>query len=86
MVHDPISVLKKGTYIDSAKFIIPRNEGIIKGNELPKEKDSYQYLNNDAIEIKKNKLSINLFFYNYDAKENVAVIWNGKYKLLKRNY
>ncbi len=86
MVHDPISILKKGTYIDSAKFIIPRDQGIIKGNELPQEKDSYQYLNNNAILINQNSLKINLFYYNYDDKENRAETWNGNYKLIKRNY
>ncbi|MFV0185615.1 hypothetical protein OBK25_12960 [Empedobacter falsenii] len=86
MVHDPISILKKGTYIDSTKFEIPRNDGIIKGIELPQEKGSYPYLKNSTILINGNSLKINLFYYNYDDKENRAETWNGNYKLIKRNF
>ncbi len=86
MVHDPISLLKKGTYIDSAKYVISRPYGIIKGKELPNGPDSYPTINNNAITIKGNSLKINLIYYNFDDKANKSSVWNGNYKLVKRNF
>lgn len=86
MVHDPISALKKGTYIDSAKFTIPKAYGIIKGMEMPNEPDSYKTINNHALIIDDKTITINLFYDNYDDKVNQPSVWNGKYKLVKRNF
>ncbi len=86
MVHDPISALKKGTYMDSAKFVVTRSCGIIKGMELPKENDSYPTINNDALIIDNKTITINLFYNNYDNKIKQPSSWNGKYKLVKRNF
>ena len=86
MLHDPISAIKKGTYIDSAKFTVLKSNGIIKGKELPTDLGSYPTINNDAIIIKGNSLKINLIYYNFDDKVNKPNVWNGKYKLVKRNF
>ena len=86
MLHDPISAIKKGTYIDSAKFTVLKSNGIIKGKELPNDLGSYSTINNDAIIIKGNSLKINLIYYNFDDKVNKPNVWNGKYKLVKRNF
>jgi hypothetical protein len=86
MVHDPISALKKGTYIDSAKYVISKPYGIIKGKALPNEPGSYPTINNNAITIEGNSLKIDLIYYNFDDKVNKPNVWNGNYKLVKRNF
>ena len=80
MVHDPVSLFLKKTYEDSTTYIIPRKEGVIKGEELPTEKGYYKYVG--TIIIKNNQVEINLSFNNYDDKKLEPDNWNGKYKLV----
>jgi hypothetical protein len=35
MAHDPISFLKRGTYIETFQIVIPRDNGKIEGIEIP---------------------------------------------------
>jgi hypothetical protein len=81
MVHDPISMLKKGTYIDSMKFKIPRPEGIIGGSEIQNRPGSYKIINGKAITIKNKTMKVELFYDNYDNKKIDPSTWNGEYKL-----
>ena len=85
MVHDPISLLKGGTYIDSSTLILPRETGIIRGSEL-QEFTGYQVINNNAITIHKTELEINIITYNSDDHKKKPSLWNGKYKLIRKNY
>lgn len=85
MAHDPISLLKKTTYIDSVKFEIPRAEGIIDGLEIPNYPGSYKIMKGKAIVLDKETLKVNLFYNNYDRKTIDASTWNGTYKLKWRN-
>lgn len=78
MVHDPISLMKKGTYIDSIKFVIPQAEGTVEGKNILNEKNLQD---NNALIIQKNKLEVNIFYFNSKKSS-----WNGKYKLVKRNF
>lgn len=81
MVHDPISLFKNETYIDSAKFEIPRAEGIIDGLEIPNQPGSYKILKGNAIIITSNSMKVNLFYDNYDDKKTDPSTWNGEYEL-----
>jgi hypothetical protein len=82
MVHDPISLFLRKTYEDSAQYIIPRSEGVIKGQELP-TKEGYYKLVGDII-INDNHLKIDLSADNYDDKTLDPDTWNGDYKLVWR--
>ena len=81
MVHDPISLFKKGTYIDSAKFEIPRAEGIIDGLEIPNRPGSYKIIKGNAIIIRDKTMTFSLFYDNYDDKKTDPSTWNGNYEL-----
>jgi hypothetical protein len=84
MVHDPISLFLRKTYEDSIQYLIPRNEGVIKGEELPSEKGYYKSVG--TIAIQNEKMEINLSANNYDDKELEPDTWNGKYKLVWRKH
>lgn len=82
MVHDPISFFLRKTYEDSCQYIIPRSEGVIKGEELPTKKGYYKSVGD--IIIKDGQLKIDLTVDNYDDKTLDPDTWNGDYKLLWR--
>jgi len=86
MVHDPISLLKNGTYIDSNKFEIPRSEGIIDGLEISNRLGSYKILKGNAIVITNNTMKVNLFYDNFDQKKADPSTWNGNYELEWRTH
>lgn len=81
MVHDPISLFKKGTYIDSTKIVIPRSEGNIDGLEIPNRLGSYKIMKGNAISISNNKLQVKLYYDNYDDKKIDPSTRNGDYEL-----
>ena len=81
MVHDPISLLKDRTYVDSEKFMIPRSKGIIDGLEIPTQPGTYKILPGNAVEITDNSMKIRLFYDNYDDKTKEPSTWNGDYQL-----
>ena len=83
MVHDPISLLLGKTYEDSIIYILPRNKGVIKGEELPKDSCCYNSLG--TITIQNNQVNISLFVDNYDDKTLDPDGWNGKYNLIWRD-
>src|SRR6476620_280605 len=58
MVHDPVSLLLRKTYEDSNQYIIPRSEGVIKGQELTSQEGYYKSVGD--ITITDNHLKINL--------------------------
>lgn len=82
MVHDPISLFLRKTYEDSAQYIIPRSEGVIKGQELPTKEGYYKSVGD--ITITNNYLKIDLSADNYDDKTLDPDTWNGDYKLVWR--
>jgi membrane-anchored glycerophosphoryl diester phosphodiesterase (GDPDase) len=84
MVHDPISILRRKTYEDSMQYLIPRSVGVIKGEELPREKGYYKFVG--TIAIRNDKMEINLAVDNYDDKKLDPDTWNGKYKLVWRKH
>jgi hypothetical protein len=79
MVHDPISLLMQKTYIDSCKISLPKSEGVILGLEIPTEKGHYKYLG--SLTIKNDKMTVDLYYDNYDDKIKDPISWNGNYKL-----
>ena len=82
MVHDPVSLLLRKTYEDSAQYIVPRSEGVIKGQELPSQEGYYKSVGD--ITITDNHLKINLSADNYDDKTFDPDTWNGDYELIWR--
>jgi hypothetical protein len=84
MVHDPVSLLMKGTYIDSTKFVIPKSEGVIDGLEIPNRQGFYKIMKGKAISIANNKMEVSLFYDNYDDKKIDPSTWNGDYELVWR--
>ncbi len=82
MVHDPVSMFLRKTYEDSAEYVIPRSEGVIKGQELPVEVGYYKSVGD--IIIKGKHLKINLYADNYDDKTVDPNTWNGNYNLVWR--
>ena len=79
MVHDPISYLKRGTFLDSFEIIIPRAEGVINGQEIPRESGHYKILG--KLTIVKEKMILDLYFDNTDDKIKDPLNWNGDYEL-----
>ena len=82
MVHDPISLFLRKTYEDSAQYILPRSEGVIKGQELLTREGYYKSVGD--IIIKDGHLKINLSADKYDEKTFDPDMWNGDYKLVWR--
>ncbi len=82
MVHDPVSIFLRQTYEDSVEYILPRNEGVIRGQELPTVKGHYQ--SNGNITINEKQLKIDLYADNYDDHTLDPSIWNGTYNLVRR--
>ena len=83
MVHDPISLLLRNTYEDSMDYIIPRNQGVIKGKELLTDSSSYKSIG--TITIQNNQADINLSIDNTDDKKLELDDWSGKYNLVWRD-
>jgi len=82
MVHDPISALKRDTYIETESFLIPRATGIIQGKEIPTKKGYYNLLGN--ISITNRNLTIDLHYNNTDDKTKTPLSWNGEYELVRK--
>jgi hypothetical protein len=76
MAHDPVSALLRKTYEDSIVFIVPRNHGIIQGDEIQVLPDSFKPIG--AITIQERQMTIKLY---YDDKETEPNSWNGKFTL-----
>jgi hypothetical protein len=81
MPHDPISLLQKPTYLDSAKFIVPRAKGPIDGLEIPSRPGSYKIAPGEAMVLTDGTIRVTLFYDNYDDKTLDPSTWNGEYKL-----
>lgn len=82
MSHDLFSAFSNKTYEDSVNYVIPRNQGVIKGQELPQKKGSYNSVG--QIVITGNKMKVDLYYDNYDDKTLDAGTWNGTYELIQR--
>jgi len=83
MVHDPLSALLRKTYVDTIRLIVPRNNGIIYGNEI-KTDDGFNV--NGTLIFEEEKLKVNLYFNNINGKKtNNPLSWNDKYKIQKVN-
>lgn len=79
MSHDPISALKRETYTDTFKIIIPSTNGIIKGQEIPTKEGYYKMLG--TVNIDKEKMNIDLYYDKSDDKTKDPLNWNGDYIL-----
>jgi hypothetical protein len=82
MVHDSVSLFFRKTYEDSAQYILPRSEGVTRGQEL-QTKEGYYKSVGDII-VKDGRLRIDLSTRNYDDKTLDPDTWNGNYTLLWR--
>lgn len=80
MSHDPISALSRETFTDTMILKLPRNKGLIKGNEIIKE-DDYPLLG--SIEINDEQVIVQLYYDNFDDHIKDPLSYNGSYKLKK---
>lgn len=70
------------TVEDSFQFIVPRDTGIIKSNELLKDICCYPWAGGD-ITIRENQLKIELYFNDTDQKKIMPDVWNREYDLIR---
>lgn len=78
--HDLISILSRTTYSDTVELILPRNKGLIKGNEIP-YKSGYQM--DGTIYFSANGVIVNLVYLNTDDHVSDPFSYNGTYQLKK---
>lgn len=79
MAHDPISALQGKTHMDVFMAILPRKQGVIKGEEFPTRKGLYKILG--TINIVKDKMTVDLYYDDTDSKIKNPLSWNGEYKI-----
>lgn len=79
LVHDFTSLFEIKRYDDSFQYKIPRDKGMIRGEEVATELGFRKPLG--TITIQNGKCTINLFTYNTNNKRLEADTWNGQYKL-----
>ena len=69
------------TFNDSMQYLIPRDIGIVKGEELPH--DTCCYKSTGTITISKDKIDIDLLYKNTDDNRLEQGTWNGNYDLVR---
>jgi hypothetical protein len=79
MTHDPISALQGKTYMDVFMALLPRKQGVIKGEEFPVQKGYYKILG--TINIVKDKMTVDLYYDDTTLKIKKPLFWNGEYKI-----
>jgi len=84
MAHDPISALKDGKYVDSAKFMIPVNKNFAGKGQVRAVGFGYP-IDSGGILIKKDTVRIDLYFNEYDRHKITSTGWNGTYVIFWRN-
>lgn len=77
--HDPISSLSRKTFTDTVTIKLPRNKGVINGNEIIIDENDYPF--KGKVEIINDVIKVNLYFDNYDNKTKDPLSYNGKYRL-----
>jgi len=83
MVHDPISALKNKTYVDSAKFMIPKNKSFSGKNEVHAVGAGYPIVSG-GIWLKNDTIRVDLQFNDYDHHQIYSTGWNGTYVIFRR--
>jgi hypothetical protein len=83
MVHDPISLFERKTYLETYKIIVPRAEGIVNGQEITTQPGYYKF--KGTMTFEKEHLIIDLWADNYDNKTKDPLSWNGKYRVKWKN-
>ena len=79
LAHDPISFLKRGTYTDTLRLIIPRDKGEISGADISTEKGHYKMIG--TLSIDGEQMEVDLYYDNYDNKIKDPLSWNDNYKI-----
>ena len=83
MVHDPISLVTElvcpTTVLDTETLIIPRDQGVIEGREIPHKPGYYGFLG--TIRISGTDMVIDLRVDDTDDHAGRPSIWNGQYHL-----
>lgn len=80
MSHDPISALSRETFTDTMILRLPRNKGLIRGNEIMNE-DGYPLLG--SVEVKNGQVTLELYYDNFDDHIKDPLSYNGNYILKK---
>jgi len=84
MAHDLSSALKDDFYIDSAKFMIPKNKEIAGKNEVHAVGFGYP-IDHGGIWIKGDTVRVDLYFNDYDRHVIESTSWNGTYAIFSRH-
>jgi len=84
MAHDLASALKDDYYIDSTKFVIPKNKEIVGKDEVRVVGSGYP-IDHGGIWIKSDTLRVDLYFNDYDHHEIYSTSWNGTYAIFWRH-
>ncbi len=76
--HDPLSYLKRATYIDSIKLEVPKRQGVIISKDVEAPNTYFDFIKGDLV-IVNNDLKIDLFYIDNFYKKMTAFKWNGDY-------
>lgn len=79
MVHDPIALLMRRTYEETYVLTVPRIEGVVAGGEIPVKRGHYKLLG--GIAFAGGRMTVDLYYDNYDDKIRDPLSWNGEYSL-----
>lgn len=81
MAHDPIGLFTSGSYEDSLTIQLDKIQaGVIFGKDIPSPKGYYNYAG--EVTIEGDKMTVELFYDNYDDKRLDPLSWNGTYELV----
>lgn len=83
MVHDPISLVAElvcpTTAFDTETLMIPRDQGVIEGREIPRKPGYYGLVG--TVRISGTDMVIDLRADDTDDRTERPSIWNGQYRL-----
>ena len=82
MAHDPISLIRGGTYEETLALQLPRIEGVIEGSEIPVTAGKLRYTG--EIVITKDKMKLDLYYDDPGDSVRRPLPWNGEYTLVQR--
>lgn len=79
MVHNPFALLMMPTHEATYVLSVPRIEGAVTGGEIPVERGYYKLLGGIAFEG--DRMTVDLYYDNYDDKIRDPLSWNGDYTI-----
>jgi hypothetical protein len=83
LAHDPISAVRGRTYEETLTLELPRIEGVIDGADIPVKPGHLRY--SGRIVITQGKMNVDLYYDNRDDPKKVPLLWNGDYRLVRKD-